>query len=51
MMLAGDRVGREEALVAFGKLLREGSVLRARRGLFEVSPDARYVAEARRARG
>jgi len=41
---AGDEPSREAGLVAFGRLLREGRIVRSRRGLFEVGAASRYAA-------
>lgn len=43
-----DRASREAGLRSFGLLLREGKIVKAQRGLFEVSQSSRYVPEARR---
>jgi hypothetical protein len=44
-----DRSSREAGLRSFGMLLREGKIVKVKRGLFEISQSSRYVPEARRA--
>ncbi len=39
-----DRAAREAGLRAFGRLLREGKIVKVRRGLFELSEASRYHA-------
>jgi hypothetical protein len=43
-----SRSQRETALRAFGGLLREGRIIKARRGMFALPPGSRFLDEARR---
>ncbi|MFN3936508.1 MAG: hypothetical protein ACK4KW_02920 [Gemmobacter sp.] len=48
---AGEDVSREDVLRCFGGLLRDGRIVKARRGSFVLADDSRLLAEARRKAG
>lgn len=46
-----DRAEREAGLRAFGRLLREGRIVKSRRGMFALAPGSTVLDEVRRAAG
>ncbi len=47
-VLENDRASREAGLRAFGRLLREGRIVKVKRGLFQLSAGSRFQAQPQR---